>query len=130
VEKKRGTGTDSRTLSALMQQLKRATRQARRDDRSPEPTALRHLVHTMDAVRVGESPSGRSGQVELFPEDLVGDAPPRAKRDGKLSPIQKRAERAFENRSPWSTSTASTLHDLSFSPANASDVEVCRAAKR
>jgi biopolymer transport protein ExbD len=70
-------GHDFQTLSALMQQLK-----ARYPDKlaatilaEPE-TSYDTLVHTMDAVRAAKvSQAGRSGQVELFPEISVGDAP-------------------------------------------------------
>jgi biopolymer transport protein ExbD len=70
-------GYDFQTLSSLMQQLK-----ARYPDKLAatilaEPdTPYDTLVHTMDAVRVARvSQPGRSGQVELFPEISVGDAP-------------------------------------------------------
>jgi biopolymer transport protein ExbD len=71
------TGHDFQTLSSLMQQLK-----ARYPDKvaatilaEPE-TSYDTLVHTMDAVRAAKiSQPGHSGQVELFPEISVGDAP-------------------------------------------------------
>jgi biopolymer transport protein ExbD len=70
-------GYDFQTLSSLMQQLK-----ARYPDKLEatilaEPdTSYDILVHTMDAVRVAKiSQQGHSGQVELFPEISVGDAP-------------------------------------------------------
>jgi biopolymer transport protein ExbD len=73
-----GSGYDFQTLSSLMQQLK-----ARYPDKLEatilaEPdTSYDILVHTMDAVRVAKvSQPGHSGQVELFPEISVGDAPP------------------------------------------------------
>jgi hypothetical protein len=39
-------------------------------------TSYDTLVHTMDTVRVARiSQPGRAGQIELFPEISVGDAP-------------------------------------------------------
>jgi biopolymer transport protein ExbD len=74
-------GYDFQTLSSLMQQLK-----ARYPDKLAatilaEPdTSYDTLVHTMDAVRIARvSQPGRGGQVELFPEISIGDAPPSGK---------------------------------------------------
>ncbi len=71
------TGYDFQTVSSLMQQLKaRYTAKVAATILAEPDTSYDTLVHTMDAVRVAKiSQSGRGGQVELFPEISVGDAP-------------------------------------------------------
>jgi biopolymer transport protein ExbD len=73
------TGHDVKALSALMHQIK-----ARFPDKNEatvlaEPnTPYDHLVHVMDAVRVGTTTRGTAVvRADLFPSISVGDAPVR-----------------------------------------------------
>ena len=70
-------GYDFRKLSSLLQELKARYPQKLDATILAEPdTSYDILVQTMDAVRVARvSQPGHAGQVELFPEISVGDAP-------------------------------------------------------
>jgi biopolymer transport protein ExbD len=70
-------GYDFRALSALMQQLKaRFPNKVEATILAEPETSYDILVQTMDAVRVARtSRPGSAGNVELFPEISVGDAP-------------------------------------------------------
>jgi biopolymer transport protein ExbD len=70
-------GYDFRALSALMQQLKaRFPNKVEATILAEPETSYDILVQTMDAVRVARTARpGSAGNVELFPEISVGDAP-------------------------------------------------------
>lgn len=78
---KAASGYDYKTLSALMEEIKRRFPDKTDAAVLAEPdTPYDVLVHVMDAVRVGHMVQGTEVvRAELFPDISVGDAPERAR---------------------------------------------------
>ena len=72
-----GAGYDTKTLSALMHQIKQKFPDKTEASILSEPdTSYDTLVHVMDAVRAGNTAQGTTVvRAELFPNISVGDAP-------------------------------------------------------